>query len=169
MKKLLLAGIMILSASAFAAIDAKEAAVDIKAKVVQPLDIKTTPLDYGMLIPGQTKWGNSDGKIDITGTAGENIKLMVKESEEAGYVSHEGPEKVYNVTLTTGSGELLEEKLPTELTLFIPGVLTSTKDGIYQLEQDGKKTFSVNGWAKSRTNQKSGEYKGRLYVKAMYQ
>lgn len=174
MKKiLLLTGIMALSLTSFSAgsaLDAKEASVDIKAKVVQPLDIKTTPLDFGMMIPGETKWGDVNGIVDITGTPGENIKIYVKESEEAGYKDHAGPREVYNVTLTTGTGEATNEKLPTELTLFTPGIAgDQPEQGVFLLEKDGKKVFTVNGWAKAGANQKVGEYKGKIYVKAMYQ
>lgn len=173
MKKLLLTGIMALSISAFSAgtaFDAKEASVDIKAKVVQPLDIKTSPLDFGVMIPGETKWGDVNGIVDITGTPGENIKIQVKESEETGYVDHAGPRDVYNVVLTTGNGETENEKLPTELTLFTPGILgDQPEQGVYLLEKDGKKVFTVNGWAKAGANQKAGQYKGKIYVKAMYQ
>lgn len=173
MKKLLLAtGIMALSLSALGAgaLDAKEATVEVKAKVVQPLDIKTTPLDFGIMIPGERKWGENPGTITITGTEGENIKFFVKESEQTGYKEYAGPKKEYNVTLITNEGKGENQKLETELTLFTPGAVgDSVESGVLVLEKDGKKEFMVNGWANASQNQEHGEYKGKVYIKAMYQ
>lgn len=172
MKKLLLTGIMILSASAFAGtgLESKEAVVDIKAKVIKPLDIKTTPLDFGILLPGESKYSENPGVITITGTAGENIKLFVKEAEGKEYKPNLGPREVYNVTLTTGNGESENEKLATELTLFTPGIAgDKPNDGVWLLEKDGEKVFTLAGNAKTTVQQKEGIYKGRIYVKAMYQ
>ena len=58
MKKLLLiAGILALSTSLMGASakDAKEGTVKVKAKVVQPLKIETTAVDFGILVPGENK------------------------------------------------------------------------------------------------------------------
>ena len=174
MKKIfLLAGIMLVSASVFATestLESKEASVDILAKVVQPLDIKTSPLDFGMLIPGERKYGDTAGVVNISGTEGENIKLFVKESDESSYVVNSRENNHYNVILTTGNGQEENQKLPTELSIVTPGVEGDRgEEGIYILEAGGKKEFWVNGYANAKANQASGEYKGKIYVKAMYQ
>ena len=173
MKKILLiTGIIALSLSAFAtsAHDAKEATVEVKAKVVKPLDIKTTPLDYGIMIPEEEKWGDTPGTVTITGTRGENIKFFVKESEEAGYKEYEGPKQKHNVILTTGEGNSENQKLKTELTLFTPGDQGDSLDtGVLLLDNEGKKEFLVDGPAKASQNQEHGEYKGKIFVKAMYE
>lgn len=173
MKKLLLVtGVLALSLSAFAisANDAKEATIEVKAKVVQPLDIETTPLDYGIMIPGETKWGETPGTVKITGTRGENIKFFIKESEEAGYKKYEGPQQRYNVTLTTGDGNSENQKLKTELTLVTPGDQGDSLDtGVLILDNEGKKEFLLDGPATASQNQEHGEYKGLVYVKAMYE
>lgn len=173
MKKLLLVtGVLALSLSAFATSehDAKEATVEVKAKVVQPLDIKTTPLDYGIMIPGETKWGDTPGTVKITGTRGENIKFSVKTSKEAEYEAYKGPDQKFNVTLLTGDGNSDDQKLKTELTLFTPGDSGDLlKPGVLILDNEGKKEFLLNGPATASQNQEHGEYKGLVYVKAMYE
>lgn len=173
MKKLLLVtGVLALSLSAFAtsAHDAKEATVEVKAKVVQPLVIETTPLDYGIMIPGETKWGDTPGTVKITGTSGENIKFSVKTSKEANYEDYKGPKQKFNVTLLTGDGSAENQKLKTELTLFTPGDQGDSLDGkTITLDSKGEKTFLVNGPATASQNQAHGEYKGLVYVRAMYE
>ncbi|WP_293958741.1 hypothetical protein [uncultured Fusobacterium sp.] len=172
MKKiLLLTGIMALSATIFGAAgkDPAEAQVDVKAKIVKPLTISATAVDFGYMAVSETKHEETHGEVTITGTEGELIRLEVKPSEEVGYVKYTGPMQTFDVTLTTGSGTADNEKLKTTLSMFTQGVAgDDVTAGTYILEAGGKKEFVVGGTATASATQKEGAYTGKIYVKAMY-
>lgn len=172
-KGLLLVGALILSTSVFAASahDAAEGVVEVKAKVVQPLDIKTTPVDYGIMIPGEYKeWAERTGTLKITGTPGEKIRMEVKESGRENYSIYKGPIEHRYTTLTTGSGTAENEKMTADLSIFTPGIQgDDAENGILVLESEGEKEFIINGSLTAAQNQKPGVYNGQIHVRAMYE
>lgn len=174
MKKfLLMAGVLALSASVLAASakDAVTGIVEVKAKVVQPLDIETTPVDYGIMIPGQTAiQAEKTGTVKITGTPGEKIKIEVKTSESEGYTLYKGPTEHRYVELKTGAGVAENEKMTADMSLFTYGIEGDDPDnGIMILEDQGQKEFLVNGSLTAAQNQKTGDYTGQIHVRAMYE
>lgn len=171
-KGLLLIGALILSTSVFAASahDAVEGVVEVKAKVVQPLDIKTTPVDYGIMIPGEYKqWAETTGTLKITGTPGERIRIEVKESGKENYSIYKGPHEHRYTTLTTGNGTAENERMTADLTMFTHGVQGDNQNGTWLLEDEGEKEFIINGSLTAAQNQKPGVYNGQIHVRAMYE
>lgn len=77
-KLLLLAGILAISGITFSA----EADLEVKAQIVKPLTLTTEPVDFGILVAGQTGPINTistgkSGKILLSGGAKENVSLKV--------------------------------------------------------------------------------------------
>ena len=170
-KVILLAGILTLSTSlmAVSAKSSVEGVVDVKAKVVQPLELETRALDYGIILPGEEKWGETNGEVAITGTPGEQIKLEIKTSESGSYTTYKGPTVNYSVELKTGNGSTEQEKMTAQVSLFTGGISgDDAENGIFGLGTEGKVSFAVDGPLTAAQNQKPGEYTGKIYVRAMY-
>lgn len=175
-KVLLLTGIMALSMATFAATttaekfaDAVEGVVNVKAKVVAPLQIVAIDLDFGTMIQGETITHESNVPLDILGTTGQKLLIEIKTSEEGGYVKYTGSLHKFNVILKTGTGATDNEKLTTELSMFTAGAPgDDTTNGIYVLEAGNKKEFMIGGTATASATQKEGDYTGKLYIRAKY-
>ncbi len=171
MKKLLLvAGILVLSTSLMGetAKDVKEDTVNVKAKVVAPLVLSTGDVDFGILVPGETKTEETKGKVKLVGTANENIKLEVKVTENGNYTNYAGQDKDYDVELKTGKGVEANEKMTSILNLVSTDVEGNVADGKVNLGADGVLEFDVTGTVNAAQNQKAGTYEGKFYVRAMY-
>lgn len=175
-KGLLLVGALILSTSVFAASahDAAEGIVEVKAKVVEPLKMETTPLDYGMMIPGQTiDYAEKLGSVKITGTPGERVKIELKASEADGYSHYIGSKELRNVELTTGNGTAENEKMISQTTMLNNDAGQADagieKTGVVNLGETGERNFIVSGRITAAQNQKPGNYTGQLHVRAMYE
>lgn len=173
-KGLLLVGALILSTSVFAAVDAAEGIVEVKAKVVEPLKMETTPLDYGMMIPGQTiNFAEKLGSVKITGTPGERVKIELKASEEDGYSHYIGSKELRNVELTTGNGTAENEKMISQTTMLNSGAGQADagieNSGVVNLGETGERNFAVSGKITAAQNQKPGNYTGQLHIRAMYE
>ncbi len=173
-KGLLLIGALILSTSVFASVDAAEGIVEVKAKVVQPLKMETTPLDYGMMIPGQTiEYAEKLGSVKITGTPGERVKIELKTSEAEGYSNYKGSKELRNVELTTGNGTAENEKMISQTTMFnndaVQGDAGIEDTGVVSLGSTGERNFAVTGRITAAQNQKPGVYNGQIHVRAMYE
>lgn len=174
MKKVfLVAGLLTLSTAALSAsaTDPVTGIVEVKAKIVQPLDIETAPVDYGIMIPGQTiGWAEQAGTVKITGTTGERIKLEIKTSESDGYTTYKGPTDIRPVELKTGTGAAANQKMTAQLTLFTAGIQgDNANEGLFILEENGKKEFTINGSLAAAQNQLPGNYTGQIHVRAMYE
>ncbi|MCF2612390.1 DUF4402 domain-containing protein [Fusobacterium perfoetens] len=178
-KVLLLTGIMALSMATFAATtttttakkfaDAVEGVVNVKAKVVAPLQIVATHLDFGTMIQGEEITHESNVPLDILGTTGEKLLIEIKTSEEGEYVKYTGSLHKFNVILKTGTGATDNEKLTTKLSMFTAGAPgDDTTNGIYVLEAGNKKEFMIGGTATASATQKEGDYTGKLYIRAKY-
>lgn len=172
-KVLVVTGILALAGIAFGAGLQETGIVEVKAKVVQPLKINTTPVDYGMVVQGtKANWPDRAkfGIVDIFGTSGELIKVEVG-SEEGNYVTVNTKEQRPYV-LTTGSGATAQEKMTAMLSVCQPGTGSEEsqyENGIYGIPNQGKVQFTVAGPLDVAEDQKPGEYTGKVYVRAMYQ
>lgn len=174
MRKLLLtAGILALSASLTGAETGNaEGVVSVTAKIIKPLVIETSELNYGTVIQGEKgKWAGNPGTVKISGNAGEKIKIEIKNGKNGNYVKYTGPAMEVPVELKTGNGTAENEKMTAGITLFTPGEQgDSVTDGTYSLNiKTGEIVFAVNGPLNTSDNQKPGEYTGEVYIKAMYQ
>lgn len=172
MKKLLLvAGILALSTSVMGASskDWAEGTVNVKAKVVQPLVLTTSDVDYGILLQGeQNKWAETVGTVKIEGTPREHVRLEVKNGQNGSYETYKGPAWHVPVELKTGAGTAANEKMTADITLFTagePGDLPA--EGRYGM-RSGKLDFTINGPLSAADGQKPGEYTGEISVRAMY-
>ena len=87
-KLLLLAGILAISGAAFSA--GVEAELEVKAQIVKPLTLTTEPVDFGILVAGQTGLISTrdgigkNGKILLSGGAKENVLLKVEGFDAVG-------------------------------------------------------------------------------------
>lgn len=169
MKKLLLiAGILVLSTSLMGASakDAKEGTVKVKAKVVEPLVLSTGDVDFGILVPGETKEVKTEGSVSIKGTSNEQIKLEIK-VDGGNYQSYVSGSKEYDVVLKTGNGAA-NEIMTSKLRLESKDVTGIVSDGKMNLDSEGNLNFVVRGTVKAGSEQSSGEYEGVIHVRAMY-
>ena len=171
MKKLLLiAGILALSTSLMGASakDAKEGTVKVKAKVVQPLKIETTAVDFGILVPGENKYSETSGKIFVNGTPNELINLELKD-KSGEYKIVKSFEPHYIVELKTNEGNAANEKMDSSLTIMAVGEGNNDiSSGAINIGEEGSLEFNVEGTVNAVANQAAGEYEGVLYVRAKY-
>lgn len=82
MKKLLLAGLLLVSGIAFSASVATEAEgeLQIRAEVVRGLSISTSPLDFGLVPQGGKNIGEATtGSITLQGQGGRKVLLTFKD------------------------------------------------------------------------------------------
>lgn len=169
MKKLLLiAGILVLSTSLMGASakDTKEGTVKVKAKVVEPLVLSTGDVDFGILVPGETKDVKTEGSVSIKGTSNEQIKFEIK-VDGGDYQSYVSGSKEYDVVLKTGNGAA-NEIMTSKLRLESKDVTGIVSDGKMNLDSKGNLNFVVKGTVKAGSEQSSGEYEGVIHVRAMY-
>ena len=146
MKKLLLiAGILVLSTSLMGASakDAKEGTVKVKAKVVQPLKIETTAVDFGILVPGENKYSETSGKIFVNGTPNELINLELKD-KSGEYKIVKSFEPHYIVELKTNEGNAANEKMDSSLTIMAVGEGDNERSsGAINIGEKGKLEFKL--------------------------
>ena len=92
MKKILLVtSLLVVSGVAFSAVGA-EADLKVRAEVISPLSITTSPVDFGVLTKGEKnivsfgRSGAKNGIIDIKGEAARNVKLTLGDTVSNSYV-----------------------------------------------------------------------------------
>lgn len=168
MKKFLVLGVLAIQAVAFGAQEGSvEGKLDVKAKVVKPLEMKVIDhVDFGLLTPGQKdKYCEKLGLFEVIGTPGEAISVFIKTDVSNEFTELTTPQAVHKVTMTTGSGTEANEKMEARL-----GVIAEGGENLAEnlVLDGGKKAFSVGGWTTAATNQKEGSYKGEMTIKAYY-
>lgn len=165
MKKLLiLTGILALSITAFAAKTTNytgEAVekLEVKAKVIKPLTVTTTPLDFGTVVQGQNAQAEN-GKISIDGEPSNTVKIQLS-TDGSNYSDYTTTS--YNVDLKTGNGGT-NEVMTANLTVGN----SASPEGTVALDTNGKHELNVSGNVATAENQVTGDYKGYLHVKAKY-
>lgn len=182
-KLLLLAGILVVSGMTFAAEVNTEANknLDVYAQVVTNLEIDTTPLNFGVIGINSTKTipvGDAGaGSFTIKGATNTNIILTITDTDA------ENKDKFQNGKMTAllrriksdgkgdtaGNGKLkptLEIK-DNEGNLLTSNVVSIASTGSLHLAQSKK--FNVVGTIETSDQQNTGNYKGAVNVKAVYE
>ncbi|MGY0393862.1 hypothetical protein [Fusobacterium sp. SYSU M8A802] len=168
MKKLLLAGFLLIQGLAFSENEgAVEGKVNVTAKVIKPLEMNViNHVDFGLIAPGQQdKYAEALGLFEIKGTPGENIKVFIKTDVSKDYIQLNTTEAVHRVTMTTGEGKNENEKMEARLGVVAEGGENLANNLVLK---DGKKLFSIGGWTSAAVNQKEGNYRGEMTIKALY-
>ena len=150
MKKLLLAGMLLLSTMLIGAESAKgnekiEGTVNVKAKVIKFLKITTSDVDFGIIVPGETKKEEKSGEIKLEGSG--YVHIQIKDSTE------ETSKSVMESKLTLTGKDFFDHSW--------------INDG-YFFGNNEVITFTVSGELTAGPNQEPGNYNGVLQVRAFY-
>ncbi|WP_462425520.1 hypothetical protein [Fusobacterium varium] len=178
-KLLLLAGLLVVTGSAFAADIKTEASgnVDIYAQVLTDLNIKTEPLNFGVLGLSDKKTINSNqneaGKFTITGASNTNISLTIEDTNAAEHKFENG--QIIAKLLRDGvsiTGAAHNDRLVPVIKIYDNNKqLTSNTFSIAatgKLHEIKSKEFKVAGDIETRPEQNTGNYKGAIKVTAKY-
>lgn len=145
-----------------------EGKVNITAKIIKPLEMNVIDhLDFGLITPGQQKkYPEVYGSFEVSGTPGENIKVFVKTNNSSEYSELGTPLPVHDVVMSTGAGSSQNEKMIAKIGIMPEGGGSSA--GNIVLDK-GKKLFAVGGYVSAASDQKEGNYKGDITIKALYE
>ena len=182
-KLLLLASILAVSGVTFSAESAgskaeKTGKLNVSVNIVQNLEMKTKDLDFGFLVPGESKTIQPDssnaGEIVISGTKGAYVKVSFQDLNNPveGKFNH-------NIVLTRdgGNNNSPEDKINVTMHMndfgWKPDMVTD--DAIIGLNrgtsQNGKANgvINVGGSITANQNQNVGKYTGTMLVRAVYE
>ena len=127
-------------------------------------------MDFGILVPGEKdKYSVKSGKINIIGAPNELVQIELKD-KSGKYKKVEDFKTHYIVELKTNGGQAQNEKMDSSLTVMATGngIENDISNGYIGTDKDGKLELNVEGTVSADENQKSGDYNGVLYVRAMY-
>lgn len=175
-KLLLLAGLLVVASSAFAADIKTEASgnVDIYAQVLTNLEIEAEPLNFGVLGMSDKKSVESTdqgvGKFTVTGATNTNITLTIADANNPGTTFANG-EVIAKLTRENG-GNSKNDFLEPKIYVYDNGErIYDTTFNIAsksQLHLAQSKEFKVGGDIETRPEQNTGSYKGAIKVTAKY-
>ena len=187
-KLLLLAGLLVVAASAFAAeaYDApktdSEAEIGVHAEVLEDLVIaKQKDVNFGVLRKGSTKDApEEDGEFTITGSKGTKVLLSVKDAKgEADYRAVDG-NAIPVVLSLTGVTEHDNNKAFKQMTSLLKiydnnnnevtneEVILDSGDYKYGTAKSFVSSFKVKGSVTTDPGQFGGKYNGTLMVKVKH-
>ena len=187
-KLLLLAGLLVVAASAFAAeaYDApktdSEAEIGVHAEVLEDLVIaKQKDVNFGVLRKGSTKDApEKDGEFTITGSKGTKVLLSVKDAKgEADYRAVDG-NAIPVVLSLTGVTEHDNNKAFKQMTSLLKiydnnnnevtneEVILDSGDYKYGTAKSFVSSFKVKGSVTTDPGQFGGKYNGTLMVKVKH-
>ena len=179
-KLLLLAGLLVVASSAFAADIKTEASgeVEIFAQVLTDLNIKTEPLNFGILGLSDNKTVNPSqteaGKFIIKGASNTNISLTIEDTIDAENKFKNG-QIIAKLLREGGSdGAAYNDRLVPIIKIYDNGKQLSDSDLSFNIAATGNlheiksKEFRVAGDIETRPEQNTGSYKGAIKVTAKY-
>lgn len=188
MKKLLLAGLLVVAGSAFAAEvytapkTESEAEIGVHAEVLEDLVIaKQKDVNFGILRKGSTKDApEEDGEFTITGSKGTKVLLSVKDAKgEADYSAVDG-NAIPVVLSLTGVTEHDNNKAFKQMTSLLKiyddnnnevtneEVILDSGDYKYGTAKSFVSSFKVKGSVTTDPGQFGGKYNGTLMVKVKH-
>lgn len=160
-KLLLLASILAMSGVAMAAANDGKLASDelkVKAQIIQPLKITTSPIDFGILTIGQKNiYASTEGSIKVEGDPTQNVTFSVEglESSPVGFVK-----------LMNGTNSLLAGLIFSDHSSGWVG-LNTIGDLSYPLTSG--LNFPVTGYiSEVPENTATGDYVGTVKITATY-
>ena len=175
-KLLLLAGLLVVTGSAFAADIKTEASgnVDIYAQVLTNLEIDSKPLNFGVLGINDSKTiGANDGgagSFTITGATNTNISLTIEDTNATEHKFENG--QIIAKLVREGGVHSKNDFLEPQIYVYDNGFkITNTTFNIAsknRLHVAQSKEFKVAGDIKTKAEQNTGNYNGAIKVTAKY-
>lgn len=176
-KLLLLAGLLVVASSAFAADIKTEASgnVDIYAQVLTDLQIDAEPLNFGVLGINDKKSVESNdqgvGKFTVTGATNTNITLTIADANNPGTTFANG-EVVAKLVRDGGGSTIGNNILTPKIYVYDNGekIINTTFNiaSLGSLHKAHSKEFKVGGDIETKAEQNTGNYKGAIKVTAKY-
>lgn len=176
-KLLLLAGLLVVTGSAFAADIKTEASgnVDIYAQVLTNLEIDSKPLNFGVLGINDSKTIEANdggaGSFTITGATNTNITLTIADTGDTSKTFVNG-EVIAKLVREGGNSATGNDILTPKIYVYDNGdKITNTTFNIAsknRLHVAQSKEFKVAGDIETRPEQNTGNYKGAIKVTAKY-
>ena len=176
-KLLLLAGLLVVASSVFAADIKTEASgnVDIYAQVLTDLQIDSEPLNFGVLgISDKKSVESTDqgvGKFTVTGATNTNITLTIADTGDTKSTFNNG-EVVAKLVRDGGGSTTGNDILTPKIYVYDNGTkISNTTFNIAsksQLHLAQSKEFKVGGDIETKAGQNTGNYKGAIKVTAKY-
>ncbi|GAA6325269.1 hypothetical protein F350042L8_23670 [Fusobacterium ulcerans] len=181
MKKLLLvAGLLVVAGSAFAADIQTEASgeVEIFAQVLTDLNIETEPLNFGILGLNDNKTVNPSqteaGKFIIKGASNTNISLTIEDTVDPENKFKNGQIVAKLLREGGSNGAAHNDRLVPVIKIYDKGTQLSDSDLSFNIADHSNlhevkpKEFKVAGDITTRKEQNTGSYKGAIKVTAKY-
>lgn len=179
-KLLLLAGLLVVASSAFAAEPPKTEAtgeVKIYAQVLTDLSVDTEPLNFGILGISDSKTvqatDSGAGKFTVTGATNTNISLTITDPNDAQNKFTNG-EITAKLVRDGGGSTTANDILTPKIHIFENGKeerinnTTFTIASNSQLHMAQPKEFKVGGDITTKGGQNTGNYQGAIKVTAKY-
>ncbi|MFR3817055.1 MAG: spore coat protein U domain-containing protein [Fusobacterium varium] len=174
--QLLLAGLLVVTGSTFAADIKTEASgnVDIYAQVLTNLEIDSKPLNFGVLGINDSKTiGANDGgagSFTVTGATNTNISLTIEDTNVAEHKFENG--QIIAKLVREGGVNSKNDFLEPQIYVYDNGTkITNTTFNIAsknRLHVAQSKEFKVAGDIKTKAEQNTGNYTGTIKVTAKY-
>ncbi|MHD0316594.1 DUF4402 domain-containing protein [Fusobacterium sp. THCT1E2] len=176
-KLLLLAGLLVVASSVFAADIKTEASgnVDIYAQVLTNLEIEAEPLNFGVLgISDKKSVESTDqgvGKFIVTGATNTNITLTIADANNPDNTFANGKivaKLLREGRVSTSDNDILNPNI------YIYNNGTKISNTTFNIASSGSlhlaqsKEFKVGGDIETRARQNTGNYKGAIKVTAKY-
>lgn len=173
-KLLLLASILAMSGVAMAAAnDGKSASDDleVKAQIIKPLKITTSPVDFGIITAGQTMVSNvENGKIEINGENDGSVNLSVTGLDTIDPIYGVTGVTLNNTTNPSSKSTLIAALMSEDEEKGTKGVnLANMFNRSFSLDGNGELIFPVTGIIYNvPSDTDSGNYVGSVKITATY-
>lgn len=164
MKKILIGIFLILSTITFSLGDTS-ADVEVYAEVVGPLEVKTTPVNFGIVAKNSNRnTPQTEGTINIKGTEGANIKVTFTSSDREWDAT-----KGAVLVLLSPNGQIDFNDLSRTLYYYADIFYNDSrlKSNSIVIPQNGEVNFRVGGTLDAG-DVVPGTYEGRFTVKVQY-
>lgn len=169
-KLLLLASILAVSGVTLGAGMSDSADLNVKAQIIKPLKVSTTPVDFGILTQGQTNASEEKaGEIKIEGEKGKVVFIKLENLVEPSFLGHNSGVTLVNtndesstlnaILYSIDEGRNGEGRLP---------IGSVFKDN-FAIEENNFLVFPVTGMITSvPEDASSGTYNGTITVNVRY-
>ena len=165
MKKIVATFLFLLTTLSFALGDAS-ADVEVYAEVLGPLEIETTPVNFGVVAKNSNRnTPQTEGTINIRGTEGANITVSFTSSDREWDAT-----KGAVLVILAQNGEVWILEIYLNLFYYYADIFynnTRLKSNSIIIPQNGEVNFNVSGTLDAG-NVIPGKYKGKFTVKVQY-
>ncbi|MHD0316596.1 hypothetical protein [Fusobacterium sp. THCT1E2] len=169
-KLLLLAGILAISGAALGAGMSDSAELNVKAEIIKPLKVTTSPVDFGILTQGQTNATEEKaGEIRIEGEKGKVVSIELENLVEPNYLGHNSGVTLVNINDESSTLNAILYSIDKFRANASRLPIGSVFKDNFAIEENNSLVFPVTGLIKSvPEDAASGTYNGTITVNVRY-